>query len=81
MLPFKKGGFRMAIKAGAPIIPVAISGGRAAMVRGSKVVRPVALTIRIGTPIETAGTDVEDRDALIERVRQEIATLIAKGPL
>ena len=81
MLPFKKGGFRMAIKAGAPIIPVAISGGRAAMVRGSKIVRPVNLTIRIGTPIETAGTDVEDRDELIERVRQEIATLIAKGPL
>ena len=26
MLPFKKGGFVMAIKAGAPIVPVAISG-------------------------------------------------------
>ncbi len=28
MLPFKKGGFVMAIKAGAPIVPVAVSGGR-----------------------------------------------------
>ena len=34
MLPFKKGGFVMAIKAGAPIVPVAISGGRAAMHAG-----------------------------------------------
>jgi 1-acyl-sn-glycerol-3-phosphate acyltransferase len=81
LLPFKKGGFRMAIKAGAPIVPVAISGGRAAMVRGSFVIRPVILTVRIGTPIETRDVDVEDRDALIERVRQEIATLLALGPL
>src|ERR1700674_1751472 len=34
MLPFKKGGFIMAIKAGAPIVPVAIHGGRAAMQKG-----------------------------------------------
>jgi 1-acyl-sn-glycerol-3-phosphate acyltransferase len=81
LLPFKKGGFRMAIKAGAPIIPVAISGGRAAMVKGSAIIRPVTLTVGIGTPIETAGVDVDERDALIARVRQEIATLLAQGPL
>src|SRR5438477_466249 len=72
LLPFKKGGFRMAIKAGAPIVPVAISGGRAAMVKGSAIIRPVTLTVRIGTPIETAGVNVDDRDRLIARVRQEI---------
>ena len=81
LLPFKKGGFRMAIKAGAPIVPVAISGGRAAMVRGSFVIRPVTLTIRIGRPVQTGGLDVESRDQLIERVRHEIATLLALGPL
>jgi 1-acyl-sn-glycerol-3-phosphate acyltransferase len=81
LLPFKKGGFRMAIKAGAPVVPVAISGGRTAMVRGSFVIRPVTLTIRIGRPMETRGVDVEDRDKLIERVRHEIATLLALGPL
>jgi 1-acyl-sn-glycerol-3-phosphate acyltransferase len=81
LLPFKKGGFRMAIKAGAPIVPVAISGGRAAMVKGSFIIRPVTLTIRIGPPVETAGVDVEQRDALIERVRQQIATQLAQGPL
>ncbi len=81
LLPFKKGGFRMAIKAGAPIVPVAISGGRAAMVKGSTFIRPVTLTVRIGKPIETRGIAVEDREALIGRVRQEIATLLAEGPL
>src|SRR5215471_4147919 len=81
LLPFKKGGFRMAIKAGAPVVPIAISGGRAAMVKGSMIIRPVTLTIRIGTPVETAGVDAEDRDRLIESVRQQIATLLAQGPL
>ena len=81
LLPFKKGGFRMAIKAGAPIVPVAISGGRAAMVKGSAIIRPVTLTVRIGNPVETRDVHVEDRDKLIERVRQQIATLLAEGPL
>jgi len=81
LLPFKKGGFRMAIKAGAPIVPVAISGGRAAMVKGSFIIRPVTLSIRIGQPVETANVNVEDRNELIDRVRQEIATLLAQGPL
>ncbi len=35
LLPFKKGGFIMAIEAQAPVVPVAISGGRAAMRKGS----------------------------------------------
>lgn len=81
LLPFKKGGFRMAMKAGAPIIPVAISGGRAAMVKGSAIIRPVTFTVRIGTPVETRDADVEQRDEIIERVRQQIATLLAEGPL
>lgn len=81
LLPFKKGAFRMAIKAGAPIVPVAISGGRAAMVKGSFIIRPVTLTIRVGTPVETRDVTVDQRDELIERVRQQIATLLALGPL
>ena len=81
LLPFKKGGFRMAIKAGAPIVPVAVSGGRAGMVKGSAIIRPVTLTVRIGKPVETRDVTVEDRDRLIEHVRQEIATLLAQGPL
>jgi 1-acyl-sn-glycerol-3-phosphate acyltransferase len=72
MLPFKKGGFIMAIKAQAPIVPVAVSGGRAAMQKGSWFVRPVMVRVRIGEPVETAGLDVGDRDELIERVRERI---------
>lgn len=81
MLPFKKGGFIMAIKAGAPIVPVAIQGGRAAMQRGSKIIRPVTVSVRVGQPIETAGLSLDDRDALIARVREAIARLLAEGPI
>lgn len=81
MLPFKKGGFIMAIKAGAPIVPVAIQGGRAAMQRGSRIIRPVRVSIRVGKPIETAELSLDDRDALIVRVREAIAGLLAEGPI
>jgi 1-acyl-sn-glycerol-3-phosphate acyltransferase len=76
MLPFKKGGFRMALAAQAPVIPVAIQGGRAAMRRGSWIIWPVTVDIRVGAPIETAGMGAEDRDRLIAAVRHEIESLL-----
>jgi 1-acyl-sn-glycerol-3-phosphate acyltransferase len=81
MLPFKKGGFIMAIKAGAPIVPVAIQGGRAAMHRGSPIIRPVTVSIRVGAPIETSSLTLDSRDELIVRVREAIAALLAEGPV
>jgi 1-acyl-sn-glycerol-3-phosphate acyltransferase len=81
MLPFKKGGFLMALKAQAPIVPVAISGGRDAMRRGSAIIRPVTVTIRVGAPVETAGMQMTDRDTLIATVRERIEGLLAQGPV
>ena len=75
LLPFKKGGFIMAIKAQAPIVPVAVSGGRAAMQKGSWFVRPVMVDVRIGEPVATAGYTLDDRDALIAIVRERIEAL------
>jgi 1-acyl-sn-glycerol-3-phosphate acyltransferase len=80
LLPFKKGGFIMAIKAQAPIVPVAIQGGRAAMQKGSRIIRPVRVSIRVGEPIETAGVPLDQRDLLIERVRRRIVEMMAEGP-
>jgi 1-acyl-sn-glycerol-3-phosphate acyltransferase len=81
MLPFKKGGFLMALKAQAPIVPVAIQGGRDAMQRGSRIIRPVTVSIRVGAPIETVGLQASDRDALIAQVRARIEALLAEGPV
>jgi len=79
LLPFKKGGFIMAIKAQAPIVPVAIQGGRAAWQRGSWLIHPVHVRVKIGDPVETAGYVVEQRDAVITRVRAAIEDLMAEG--
>jgi 1-acyl-sn-glycerol-3-phosphate acyltransferase len=81
LLPFKKGGFIMAIKAGAPIVPVAVQGGRDSMRKGSWVIRPVTVSIRIGEPIESAGISLDQRNNLIEAVRTRIETLLAQGPV
>ena len=78
LLPFKKGGFIMAIEAQAPIVPVAVQGGRASMRKGSAFVRPVMVLVRVGSPIPTAGLTMSDRDGLIARVRSEIAALLER---
>jgi len=78
LLPFKKGGFIMAIEAQAPIVPVAVQGGRDAMRKGSAFVRPVMVLVRVGSPIPTAGLTMSDRDGLIARVRSEIAALLER---
>lgn len=80
LLPFKKGGFMMAIEAQCPIVPVAVRGGRAAMRAGSAFIRPVHVSVRIGTPIPTEGLTVDDRDDLIRRVRAEVQRLLDEGP-
>jgi 1-acyl-sn-glycerol-3-phosphate acyltransferase len=81
LLPFKKGGFIMAIEAQVPIVPVAVRGGRDAMRKGSAFIRPVHVSVRIGTPIPTAGLTIDDRDDLIKRVRGEVQKLLEEDPV
>ena len=81
LLAFKKGGLIMAIQAQAPVVPVAVRGGRDAMRKGSAIVRPVKVTVRVGAPIPTLGLTLEDRDQLIERVRAEVQKLLDAGSL
>jgi 1-acyl-sn-glycerol-3-phosphate acyltransferase len=81
LLPFKKGGFVMALLAQVPIVPVAVSGGRDAMRRGSWIVHPVRVSVRIGAPIETTGLTFADRDRLIDEVRQRIEEMLRLGPV
>ena len=63
----------MALKGGAPVVPVAIKGARDAMKKGSLIIRPVRITVSFGTPIEAAGLTMDDRDTLIARTRAAVA--------
>jgi 1-acyl-sn-glycerol-3-phosphate acyltransferase len=76
LLPFKRGPFLMALKAQVPVVPVAISGGTASMRKGSPIVRPTLVTVRIGKPVETRGMDLSHRETLADEVRSRVAQLL-----
>ena len=75
LLPFQRGGFLIAIKAGLPIVPVGLDGARRCMAKYSYVVRPGKIVVRFGDPIPTAGRAVSDKTALMEATRNAIAVL------
>ena len=60
---FKAGPFKLAIEAGVPVIPVAISGAGAAMPADQAWIRPSRITVRILEPIPTTGMSVRGRRA------------------
>jgi len=77
LLPFKKGGFIMAIQAQAPVVPVAVSGSRAALKRGSMVIRSGTIRVEFAPPIPTTGMTFADRSDLVNNVRESIASRLA----
>ncbi len=72
LLEFKGGAFRIATRAGAPIVPVAITGSREAMENHHMFMHPCHVIIRVLPPIETAGLDRAALKALPEQTRQLI---------
>jgi 1-acyl-sn-glycerol-3-phosphate acyltransferase len=74
---FKKGLFVMAIKAGALIVPISVSGARKIMRKGEFRIRPGRVRITIHDPISAAGYALEQRKELIEVTRQAIISGLA----
>ena len=72
LLPFKKGVFIMAIKSGAAIIPVSISGSRKVMAKGRLTIKPGLVRITFHEPVQTGGYSIDDLPAAQARVRQAI---------
>jgi 1-acyl-sn-glycerol-3-phosphate acyltransferase len=75
---FKKGVFVMAIKAGAPIVPISVSGSNKIMPKGEFVIRPGRVHITFHEPVATEGSAMEDRQLIIDRVRQAILAGLEK---
>jgi 1-acyl-sn-glycerol-3-phosphate acyltransferase len=70
LLPFKKGVFIMAIKAGQPIVPVSISGTRFIQPRGTIRMKPGPIKVVISPPI--APHTFRRKEDLMAAVRQAI---------
>ena len=81
LLAFKKGGFVMALKGKAAIVPLTILGTRQAMRKGSPIIRPVSVSVRIGAPIESSDYGLENRDELVATTRSAMQDLLAAGPI
>jgi len=70
--PFKRGSFLLAQNAGAPIVPVTIIGSHRLLARGSVMVRPGTIAVRIHDPIEYDEYRNLDLQTLADSVRQTI---------
>jgi 1-acyl-sn-glycerol-3-phosphate acyltransferase len=80
MLPFKKGGFHLAVEAQVPILPVAINGSRDVWPRGTLSPRPGSFEIVIGQPIPTAGLGKAQVSALVAEARRVITEMRLSRP-
>jgi len=79
LLPFKKGGFYMAVEAGVPVVPVAMKRTDELMGKGTGVARPGSIEMVVLPPIETAGLTAQDVKPLTERTRAVIAEELSAG--
>lgn len=75
LLPFKRGGFLLALKSGLPIVPVGITGSGEARRRGSLAIRPRPIRVHYGRPIEVRDYSVRDKESLMRAVRERIEEL------
>ena len=74
LLPFKKGPFHLAIESGVPIIPLTVVGTYDAWPKHRFALRSVPITVVYHPAIDPK--DFPDRDALMEAVRESIASAL-----
>lgn len=77
---FKVGASLIAIRAGAPLVPVVFRGGHAAMPLGSLRARPATIRVRVGEPLPTAGLTEADARSLADRAEAVATQMYAELP-
>jgi len=80
LLPFKRGGFLLALKTGFPIVPVGIHGTREIRRRASHIIHPGRIEVHYGAPVDAASFGLGGRRALVESVRQRVGELAGRAP-
>jgi len=72
LLPFKRGGFLLAEKAGVPVLPISIDGSGKVNPSKKLKIYPGTISVRFGEPISTQERKGAGRDRLMEEVRGSI---------
>jgi len=73
---FKRGAFLLAIKAGVPVVPMAIRGTRQCLLPDTLVVRSGQAILTIGRPISCQGMTHRDAGRLAAETRQAIGEML-----
>jgi 1-acyl-sn-glycerol-3-phosphate acyltransferase len=73
LLPFKKGGFVMALKTGTPILPMTITGSRNLLPKRSMRIRPGHIKVQIHKPVSVESYTMEAKEELLAAVKDIIA--------
>jgi len=78
LLPFKRGGFMLALRAGVPVVPVTINGSGRVNPAGRTVIRPGEITITLHPPVvpSAAGSRTEAETLLMEQVHAAISSTL-----
>ena len=69
---FKAGAFRIAVKTGVPVVPVALTGARALFEGNGNLCHPGSVHINVLPPIRTEGMSKAEQKQLPDAVRQAI---------
>lgn len=78
MLPFKEGSFKIAEKAGCPIVPVAFVHTDDILENHMPKLKPANVTLVVGAPIETAGLSRQEMRSLHQQVYDQIQEMYEK---
>lgn len=79
--PFKEGAAFIAVRAGVPLVPIALLGTRKILPYGSGHIRGGPVRMRIGDPIPTSQASTHDRVRLTEQLRHQIVALLEEQPI
>lgn len=76
LLPFKDGAFELAIRAGVPVLPIALHGTHHCRPKGSLWFGEAKAVARVLEPLPTAGLSLEDVPRLRDQARARIAAAL-----